>query len=474
MEDELIKDFFTSFNPIGVSSLSSAINQSKASTSSKWNELLSSQRLPVEGWSDAAIEAFLLELSALDGNNFEGVVGLGEREGRVFNSLIKRRQFGYSKNLTLLLIICDLFRFAHGMGRSGNLKDSQPKALGSTILSQLTHKLVLSALRTWGFGKKILAGGLNIMPVCTGMSVMLALMAVESPYRKVIWLRIDQKSCLKAIIAANYEVVMVEGKIEGDEIVTDLEEIKRVIDETGGQVHAIVSCVSCFAPRAPDSIVQISQIAKEHAIAHIVNAAYGGASSRACNLLNAVEDSKGRIDAVVMSLDKNFMVPVGGAILFGSKGDFIKRIAGRYAGRASLSHIIDLFVTLVSLGRKGLAGLKEERIDCFKSFKGQLSKIEGIKLMETPHNDISMALRLPAKISSALGSQLFRRNVSGARVIEISQEQIVLEGIKFGNFGSHSSKWSEKFCYLNVAVAVGFKKDDIEVFMKKLNKLLSE
>lgn len=356
------------------------------------------------------------------------------------------------------------------MGRSGNLKDPQPKAIGSSIIVQLTHKLVISALRAWSFGKKILVGGLNIMPVCTGMSMMLALKAVQSDFKKVIWLRIDQKSCLKSIITAGFELVVVEGKIVGDEIVSDLDEIEAVILKEDAKIHAIVSCVSCFAPRTPDSIVQISQICKKYSIAHIVNAAYGGTSSRACNLLNGAADN-GRIDAVVMSLDKNFMVPVGGAVVFGPDKAIIERIAGRYAGRASISHIIDLFITLIGLGRKGIRELKEKRIACFEYYKKQLKKVEGVQLMQTDKNDISLALKLPVTSNSSLGSQLFYRNISGARVVEVKKSFSVLEGIQFIDFGAHCSKWAGEFCYLNVAAAVGCTVDDMDVFIKKLSKL---
>lgn len=359
------------------------------------------------------------------------------------------------------------------MGRSGNLKDSQPKAVGSTLLSHLTHKLARSALRVLGLDKLVLVGGLNILPVCTGMSLMLSLLAVESQYRKVIWLRIDQKSCLKSILAANYEIIVVEGKIEGEQIVTDLDAIEKTILDCKGEIHAIISCTSCFAPRAPDSIVQISQLAKRHSIAHIVNAAYGATSERSCNLLNnaAVE---GRIDAVVMSLDKNFMVPVGGALIFGPQAKLIEKISSRYAGRASSSHLIDLFISLTSLGQTGLLQLKSERTKCFEAFRDELGKLEGVRLMSTPANDISFALKLPENLTTSLGSQLFHRNISGSRVIQISHNPVTIEGIKLTNFGSHSSKWMDKFCYLNVAAAVGSKEEDVRVFIKKLSGILKK
>lgn len=41
----------------------------------------------------------------------------------------------------------------------------------------------------------------------------------------------------------------------------------------------------------------------------------------------------GRIDAFVQSLDKNFMVPVGGAIIAGFDEVFIKDISKMYPGR---------------------------------------------------------------------------------------------------------------------------------------------
>lgn len=94
MDDELIENFYTSLNPSGASLIRSALIQKNCSFSAKWNELLESRRLPAEGWSDASIEAFLLEMAALDANNFGGVVGMGEREGRVLNNLIKSRHFG--------------------------------------------------------------------------------------------------------------------------------------------------------------------------------------------------------------------------------------------------------------------------------------------------------------------------------------------------------------------------------------------
>lgn len=43
----------------------------------------------------------------------------------------------------------------------------------------------------------------------------------------------------------------------------------------------------------------------------------------------------GRIDAFVQSLDKNFMVPVGGAIIAGFDKEFIKDISKMYPGKCA-------------------------------------------------------------------------------------------------------------------------------------------
>ena len=57
-------------------------------------------------------------------------VGVGEREGRIYSSLVSSRNFG----------------LGHGMGRSGDIMEPQPKAVGSSILVQLTKHLVIDAM----------------------------------------------------------------------------------------------------------------------------------------------------------------------------------------------------------------------------------------------------------------------------------------------------------------------------------------
>ena len=85
----------------------------------------------------------------MDSNNYSKVCGLGEREGRLFSSLVSRRNY----------------HFSHGIGRSGDLTEIQPKAIGSSILNKLTNELVLDLLKLSGltFAKSCL-----VAPLATG------------------------------------------------------------------------------------------------------------------------------------------------------------------------------------------------------------------------------------------------------------------------------------------------------------------
>jgi len=79
----------------------------------------------------------------------------------------------------------------------------------------------------------------------------------------VIWPRIDQKTCLKCISCAGLEPLVIENVIEGDEVRTNLSQIRNVIEKYGNEsIVCVLSTTSCFAPRVPDKIVEISQICK--------------------------------------------------------------------------------------------------------------------------------------------------------------------------------------------------------------------
>ena len=153
-----------------------------------------------------------------------------------------------------------------------------------------------------------------VVPMATGMSLTLCFLTLRHrrpKARYIIWPRIDQKSCFKAMITAGvslllsslhpahrrdwcqrygsryyhlflvensfsvprcwvetrtialsrscptvssgFEPVVVENVLEGDELRTDLEAVERKIEELGADnVLCVHSTTSCFAPRVPD------------------------------------------------------------------------------------------------------------------------------------------------------------------------------------------------------------------------------
>ena len=103
----------------------------------------------------------------------------------------------------------------------------------------------------------------------------------------MIWSRIDQKSCFKSILTAGLEPAIIELIRVGDELQTDLTAMRDAVTTLGPEnIVTIFTTTSCFAPRAPDDLVSVSQICKQFNIPHIVNNAYGLQSSKCCHLIN--------------------------------------------------------------------------------------------------------------------------------------------------------------------------------------------
>ena len=154
----------------------------------------------------------------MDSNNGINKIQIGEREGRCFSSLVHRRNFG----------------LIHGIGRSGDVTELQPKAVGSSILAKLLSVLMRNFLKTTcslRFVKDVI-----ILPFATGMAITISILTIKklNPSAKyVIWCRIDQKTCLKSVITANLEPIVIEPIINGEEIDTNIEEIDKKLIELG-------------------------------------------------------------------------------------------------------------------------------------------------------------------------------------------------------------------------------------------------
>ena len=107
--------------------------------------------------------------------------------------------------------------------------------------------------------------------------------------------------------------------------------------------------------------MQEDPFAKEMNIVHIIINAYGVQSPDWMKLIRAAIDT-GRVDAIIQSTDKNFLTPVGGAIIASPNVENISKISQTYAGRASATPIGNFLISSLSLGLNGYKKLITDRI----------------------------------------------------------------------------------------------------------------
>ena len=195
------------------------------------------------------------ELALMDSNNFGSKHGVGEREGRIICDLVKKRHYN----------------FGHGIGRSGDLAENQPKAIGSSLMNKLTNELLLDFVQMVGIrsAKKCM-----LVPMATGMTMMLSLLTFKSQRPNaniVLWSRIDQKSCFKCILTANLHPIIIDPIKVGDELQTNVKEFESQINELGPEnIVCIISTTSCFAPRACDNVEALAKLSKTFKITSFV------------------------------------------------------------------------------------------------------------------------------------------------------------------------------------------------------------
>ncbi|EME32835.1 O-phospho-L-seryl-tRNA(Sec):L-selenocysteinyl-tRNA synthase isoform 1 [Galdieria sulphuraria] len=427
-------------------------------------KLFANRKLPKDGWDEVTIRLFLQEIASMDSNNFIGNVGAGEREARVFSNIVRERNYS----------------LGHGIGRSGDISAIQPKAAGSSLLAKLTECLVLDAIKIAGLESMKAA---LVVPVATGMAmtlIFLSLRTLKPHATKIILSRIDQKSCIKSIQAAGYESIIVDNHVIQDEARTDIKSISNWLELEADKILCVVSTMSCFAPRAPDDIVTIATLCQTMDVFHIVNNAYG-VQSRQSNVWIESASSKGRVDIVVQSTDKNFMVPVGGAVLVAKRVDYLMKVAQIYPGRASAQIHIDLLITLLQMGQSTWRELLRQREELFPVLKNEFSKIAykyGERLLDTHHNPISMAMTLDQLEAKGFpveffGSMLFTRFVSGTRVVARKNNKTKVCGIDFPDgFGAHCTNYPHS--YLTAACALGMTRQDIVAFCDRLDQCFQE
>lgn len=463
MSDDLHSSVQGSLQPVTERATIRGALQALGKRDKQLAHFLANPCLPVMGWEDEFIEFVLSRLASMDANH-NSSSSMGEREGRIYSALVRRRHWG----------------FAHGIGRSGDLSEVQPKAPGSSLLQMITNKLVRQALKVAGIGTK--EWECTVVPMATGMTLALVLrtLAAQRPgSRYVLMGRIDQKSCIKCVGAAGLELVTIGNRLEADSMRMDIDALAAKIKELGcSQVASIVTISSCFAPRGCDDLLAAGRLCREFGIPHLVNNAYGIQSPVCVSAINRARQEK-VLDVMVASSDKNFMVPVGGAIV-AANTELLAQITASYAGRASISPLLDLFTTLVSMGSARYKALLTSRTEMFMYLYSQLQEVEKlglIRVLVTAHNDISLAFLLTAHGHNhesgpdlALGSKLFLRGISGARLVRRSPPRSI-QGHQVENFGMHHDAYPPDH-YVAVAAAIGQEKKEIDIFIRRLTRLL--
>ena len=250
-----------------------------------------------------------------------------------------------------------------------------------------------------------------------------------------------------------------------------------------------------FLPRrAPDDVAAVARLCAAREVAHVVNNAYGvqcarssATLSRACRV--------GRVDLVVQSTDKNFLVPVGGAVVASPDAAMVAEVGRGYPGRASATPSQDLLVTLLGLGRRGWRDLldgREALLDAFGAKLRALAAKHGERVLETPHNRISFGVTLERLAAAAaelqraegaddaaaarrlandkvtkFGSMLFTRCVSGTRVVAPGKTQVIGPET-FRGFGASADDYPVP--YFTVAVALGVAPEELDDFLGRLDK----
>ena len=433
-----------------------------------FQNILHTRSIPDEPLKENTISYILNYLSNMDSNNGPYHIGIGEREGRIISPLVHQRNYG----------------LVHGMGRSGNINDYQPKACGSSLLVQLTNSLLKNLLHSIGmtFIKDII-----ILPFATGMALTLSYLTLrlQKPKAKyIIWSRIDQKTCLKCIITSGFEPIIINpipNKLNDYELETDIEGIKNAIDKYGiDNILCITSTTSCFAPRCYDNIEEISKICKEKKIFHVINNAYGIYCTKIIDMINKAE-KVGDISLIISSTDKNFMVPVGGSFIYSSKKDMIQKVKNNYPGRASISPLLDLFISFLQMGKNGYKKLIKERKEKYEQLINKLNKIcdkYDEKIIAMNGNKISILFTLKniyektKKDVKQIGSMCYNRQISGVRIITSSNgEKKNIGGYEFLNYGSSCDNY-KYLPYMTFSCAIGISDEDINGFVDKLDKIL--
>ena len=414
--------------------------------------LFEQKNVPKEPWSDDQIEFLLQALANMDTDKDSQAARVGEREARIASNLHLKTSGG----------------FCHGVGRSGFLTAPQPKAPGGSIMYNLSNYLARNFLKSFGLPNIKSA---IVVPLCTGMSLTLCISALKPDWNKeemlkkrtVIVPQLDHNSILKALDIAGVKAKIVKGKIMGDAVRIPIEDIKNSLDP---DCFAVISATSFFPPREYDNIKEISKFAKDNDLTHIVINAYGVQSPEWMSLIRSAIDA-GRIDAIIQSTDKNFLTPIGGAVIASPEKEKILKISQSYAGRASATPIVNFLISMLSLGISKYQKLLDEQQQNRKLLEEKMNEL-AVKLDERVLNifnpvAVAISLRnLKKDQLYSLGGALYNLRVTGPRVFDPTEKA----------FGTCCDAYPTPYIVMNAAI--GASANDIITAVERLEKAYNQ
>ncbi|ACX72317.1 O-phosphoseryl-tRNA(Sec) selenium transferase [Methanocaldococcus vulcanius M7] len=404
--------------------------------------ILEQRKIPEVGIDEEHIKLLLRLLSFMDTDKDPNVIQIGEREARVYTKLQRD----------------SVFDFCHGVGRSGNLTDPQPKAPGASAMYKLTNKILESFLKFLGLKVNAIA-----TPVATGMSLALCLSASRKKYGSnvVIYPYASHKSPIKATSFIGMRMRLVETVLEGHIVKVDVGEIedaiKREIKDKNNPV--VLSTLTFFPPRKSDDVVEISKICEDYNIPHIINGAYAIQNFYYIDKLKKA--LKYRVDAIVSSSDKNLFTPIGGGIIYTKDESFLKEISLTYPGRASSNPVVNILISLLAIGSRNYISLMKEQKTCKKLLDDLLEDLAGKKgeILLQVENPISSCITTKKDPLDVAG-KLYNLRITGPRGVR-----------KNDHFGTCYLK-EYPYNYIVVNSAIGVKKEDIYMVVEKLSSVL--
>lgn len=206
---------------------------------------------------------------------------------------------------------------------------------------------------------------------------------------------------------------------------------------------------------------EIAKIAQEHDIPHVINNAYGVQSREIMKRIKSAIDA-GRVDAVVQSTDKNFLTPIGGAIVASPKQETLDEISEQYAGRATAAPATQFLAAILALGIKNYEKLRNEQEENRGYLEENLKKIAGEygERVLNVYNPIACAVSLSKRDPQKVGGALYNLRVTGPRALGPT------------DYGSCCKKYPT--AYITMNAAIGSRREDIEKAVQKLEETLKQ